>query len=526
MNTAHQEVSQALGIINTIPNVSGALFRRPVDMPLLDAESWLSMQVAGDWVFYLHLIRGGKLAFCTETTNYFRRASTSVVANKNKQRIFYREWSTTLQIVHRLYDVPDQLIDQCYQQFKRIYHCTKADAGLESIDDWFDRASIELAREDRRPNILVTTQGFFPGGAEILPLRMANEFKRQGHSVLVLSCGHGEAQDAIRQLLSSDIPVVEAVDTAAMQQVISEFGIEVLNSHQWHVQKYPVAMPAVFRDLKAHIATMHGMIENTDAFHITAEQLAIADDNVRAWIYIADKNLRPFIDNGSYARDPSRFIKLPNGMHTPQFQTVSRASLGIADDAFVLCCISRAIPEKGWEEAIEAVSQARQISGRDIHLILVGNGEMHEKLCNRALADYIHLIGFSANAVGYYAAADMGIMLTRFKSESFPLTILECLYAGKPFISCDVGDIPNMLTQGTEIAGAVVALENWQVPIAEVADIIQRFATDPQLYSQACEQVPLLVARYRIERVAEQYLEIFKNAVTACQGSQNQVSHD
>lgn len=60
VNTAHKEVSEALGIINTIPNASGAIFRRPVDMPLLEDEAWLSMRVVGDWVFYLHHIRGGR----------------------------------------------------------------------------------------------------------------------------------------------------------------------------------------------------------------------------------------------------------------------------------------------------------------------------------------------------------------------------------------------------------------------------------------------------------------------------------
>lgn len=526
VNTAHKEVCQALGILNTIPNVSGALLRRPVDMPLLDAESWLSMQVAGDWVFYLHLIRGGKLAFCTETTNYFRRSNTSVVAKKNQQNISWMEWSTALQTVHRLYDVPVELIDQGYQQFIRILTYAQVNSDPATINDWFDRPAIALARQHRCPNILVTTQGFFPGGAEILPLRMANEFKRQGHSVLLLSCGYGETKDAIRRLLRADIPVVITSSFAAMKQVIQDFGIEVLNSHQWHVQQYPLQVPDVFHQLKAHIASLHGMIENTEAFGLCSEHLHIADENVTTWVYTADKNLGPFIEHGIYDQAPAKFIKLPNGIQTPHLQAVSRSAIGVSDDAFVLCCVSRAIPEKGWAEAIEAVTQARQLSGRDIHLVLVGNGEMHEKYYMITLPDYIHLIGFSENSAGYYAAADMGIMLTRFKSESFPLTILDCLFAGKPYISCDVGDIRNMLTQGADIAGAVVPLEDWQVPVAEVADIIQRFATDPQLYSQACELVPLLAARYRIEHVAEQYLEIFQNAVTAGQDSEKQVLND
>ncbi|WP_241157168.1 hypothetical protein, partial [Pseudomonas viridiflava] len=73
VETAHNEVNLALGIKNTIPNASGVVFRRPLDMPLLDNPDWLSMRVAGDWVFYLHQIRGGKIAYSTNARNYFRR---------------------------------------------------------------------------------------------------------------------------------------------------------------------------------------------------------------------------------------------------------------------------------------------------------------------------------------------------------------------------------------------------------------------------------------------------------------------
>ncbi|WP_206018622.1 hypothetical protein, partial [Pseudomonas viridiflava] len=59
----------------------------------------------------------------------------------------------------------------------------------------------------------------------------------------------------------------------------------------------------------------------------------------------------------------------------------------------------------------------------------------------------------------------MGIMLTRSKSESFPLTIVDCLFAGKPYIASDVGDIKNMLSAGESIAGTVIELEDWEVPV-------------------------------------------------------------
>ena len=194
----------------------------------------------------------------------------------------------------------------------------------------------------------------------------------------------------------------------------------MLNSHQWHVQKYPVHVPDVFRGLKAHVASLHGMIEYGDAFAVTQEQLRVAHENVTTWVYTADKNLGPFGEYGLHEEDPLRFVKLPNGMEPPQVKAVRRSEIGIPDDAFVLCCVSRAIPDKGWAEAIEAVVRARELSGQDIRLILVGNGPVYDEYCHIGVPEFVFLAGFSENSVGYYAAADMGIMLTKFGRRAFP----------------------------------------------------------------------------------------------------------
>lgn len=512
VNTAHNEVSEALGIINTIPNASGTIFRRPVDMPLLEDEAWLSMRVVGDWVFYLQLLRGGKLAYSVETTNYFRRYETSTAASTYKKETFYKELTVAAQTVQALYDVPESVVDQFRKKSKEYYdyHGGKSD---EEFMRWFDEGSIRQARCLRAPNIAVSTMGFYPGGAEILPIRMANEFKRQGHSVMLLSAGHGQREDGVRRMLRNDIPVVETSDVEVTKRIIHDFGIEVLNSHQWHVQKYPIKVPDVFRELKAHIASLHGMIEHGDAFGVTSEQLRVAHENVTTWVYTADKNLGPFIEHGLYEEDSPRFIKLPNGMESPTIKAVPRSEIGIPDDAFVLCCVSRAIPDKGWAETIEAVTRARELSGKDIRLILVGNGPVYDEYCRTGVPEFVYLAGFSENSVGFYASADMGIMLTKFKSESFPLTIVDCLFAGKPYIASDVGEIRNMLTAKDGVAGEVVELEDWEVPIERVATVVAAFATNNQKYMNALALVQDVASRYHIDVVASQYVQLFENSL-------------
>ena len=507
-NTAHQEVSEALGIINTIPNASAAVFRRPVDMPLLNDESWLSMRVAGDWIFYLHQLRGGKIAYTTETSSYFRRYKGSAAESFYQKQDFFRELAAAAKHVQNLYAVPQTVLHQSLNSFKQYYdrHVGLSD---DQLREWVDVELIINARSMRSPNIVVTTQGFYPGGAEILPIRMANEFKRQGHSVILLSGGHGKSEYGVRHMLRRDVPVVETSDINKTKQIIKDFGLEVLNSHQWHVQKYPCVVSDVFHGLRAHVASLHGMIEHGDAFGVSEAQLRIADQNVSTWVYTADKNIGPFADHCLYDPDSSRFVKLPNGMHPPLVNPVSLSDLGIPDDAFVFCCVSRAIPEKGWLEAIEALTLAREISGLDIRLILVGNGPVYDEFLRLGVPSFVFLSGFNENSVGLYAASQAGIMLTKFKSESFPLTIVDCLFAERPYIATSVGEIRNILTTDTGLAGEVVELDNWEVPVKKVADAVVSLASNPAVYQAAKECARKAAKRYRIDLVAKQYLELF-----------------
>ncbi|WP_236189920.1 glycoside hydrolase family 99-like domain-containing protein [Pseudomonas pharyngis] len=514
VDTAHSEVRYALGIKNTIPNASGVVFKRPVDLPLLDDEEWLSMRVAGDWVFYLHLIRGGKVAYSVDGTNFFRRYVGSAAQQTYKREVFYRELGIASRTVQALYNVPLSVLELCEESSRRLYDIN-VNNSQEEFYAWYGRDAIFAARANRTPNIMVSTIGFYPGGAEILPIRLANEFKRQGYSVILLSAGLTAREDGVRRMLRADVPLVETNDLDEVKSLISEFGIEALNSHQWHIQKYPISLPGVFSQLGSHVASLHGMIEHGDAFAVTEEQLKAANREVTTWVYTAEKNIGPFVNFSLYEEDSGRFIKVPNGLQPPTVVPVEREQLGIAQDAFVLCCVSRAIPDKGWDEAIEAVTLARAISGVDIRLLLVGNGPVYDEYCRVGVPDFVCLTGFSKDSVGHYAAADMGIMLTKFKSESFPLTIVDCLFAGKPYIASEVGDIRNMLTIGDQIAGEVIALEDWEVPIEQTAKVIAGFASDNAKYREAFGRVKEVSNRYRIDAVAAQYVSLFERDIKA-----------
>jgi glycosyltransferase involved in cell wall biosynthesis len=85
VSSTEEEIEERLSVKNTIPNVSAVVFKnRDFSQAVNSAKSY---QVAGDWRFYVDLLKeGGKLVFVAEALNYHRRHSDSVTAELNAQR--------------------------------------------------------------------------------------------------------------------------------------------------------------------------------------------------------------------------------------------------------------------------------------------------------------------------------------------------------------------------------------------------------------------------------------------------------
>ncbi len=69
-----------------------------------------------------------------------------------------------------------------------------------------------------------------------------------------------------------------------------------------------------------------------------------------------------------------------------------------------------------------------------------------------------------------------------------------------------------MLTTVDGVAGEVIALENWEIPIERAAQVVAAFATDKQKYLRALALVQDAAHRYRIDVVASQYVRLFRES--------------
>jgi len=512
VQTAHREVIESLGIKNSIPNVSSIVFRKPTHMPLLENDDWAKMRLCGDWIFYLNLIRGGKLAFTPETNSYYRFHTQNISVSTHTSDVYYREHERVAIEVAELYNIPGDVLNRHRQIIERFWQ-TNCPEGTPAFEPLYSSEKPSCATRLRKPNILMVGFSLCAGGGEIFPVRLAAALKERGYAVTFFDFHGAEPNPLVRKMLPPEIPLVDrSLLSCSLDELIEDFGIEIIHSHHTFVDHFLAENIRQRHGSLRHVVTMHGLYETDDPEYIDAKLPTIMR-SVDEWIYIAEKNLQPFKQRRVYQAD--RFTKIGNGIKVPKISPVSRDFLGVPIDAFVLCLASRGTAEKGWREAIMMVKEARTLVDRDIHLVVLGDGVVYDELKSETLPHYVHLLGLVENPIGYFAASDLGFLPSRFKGESFPLSVIECLMAGTPVLATDIGEIRDMLThpQGG-VAGGLFSLSDWTLPIHEGASMIGRFASDSQFYDEARQMVPKVAARFDIEKVVDQYEAVYARALS------------
>jgi glycosyltransferase involved in cell wall biosynthesis len=79
------EIVRYMAVKNTIPNVSGVLFKRQAIADTLNnaLEEIKSLSRAGDWLTYIKIMKGAKVAFTPRALNFHRRHAGSVIGGSD-----------------------------------------------------------------------------------------------------------------------------------------------------------------------------------------------------------------------------------------------------------------------------------------------------------------------------------------------------------------------------------------------------------------------------------------------------------
>lgn len=111
-----EEIVNYLSSINTIVNVSSIVWKKGDFSKILDEAR--NFKVAGDWYVYSQILKKGKVAFCHESLNYFRKHSKSV-STMVKADIEYEEICRIQEEIANEYKVPMEIYE--WQRLRRNY---------------------------------------------------------------------------------------------------------------------------------------------------------------------------------------------------------------------------------------------------------------------------------------------------------------------------------------------------------------------------------------------------------------------
>jgi glycosyltransferase involved in cell wall biosynthesis len=504
VHSAHALVKCGWAVKNLVPNVSSAVFRHPGRMPLFDDPVWLNLRLCGDWVFYLSLVRGGLVAYSPGTTNYYRQHQHNTSVNAQREDLYYREHEIVAGYLARLFRI--ERTDLEWQE-RHLYAHWCSRRGGERRADFLVHYDIGRALQtaaERKPNVVMAVYALSAGGGETFPIMLANLLNERGYAVTLLNCAAAPTEPGVRRLLSPAIPLLELERLQLAAEAFRDMGAEIVHSHHAWVDVSLANLLLGNPDVR-HVVSTHGMYEMMPREQL--QSLVPILRQVDGFVYTAEKNLAGL---PTEIREGRHLRRIDNALPESTVTPVSRTELGIPETDFVACLVARAIPEKGWEEAIQAVEWANEHTGdRRVHLLLIGEGPEYDRLKSAPTSAGVHFLGFRSNIRDYFAASDVGLLPSRFKGESAPLVLIDCLRSGRPVVATAIAEIPHMLDAGDGPAGELMALDDWRIDIEKLGAIIAGLATEPERYSIAKSRVGAAVSKFDVSTMIGKYEDIY-----------------
>lgn len=502
--------ANGFGVNNLIANVGGCLWRRSHIPETVWTEAQ-TFKVVGDWFLYIEIARGGQIAWEPGAVAYFRRHDDSTSFKSYVRPFFYEELERLMLVLRSKWDVPLATVQKFYGKVAELYEMFKLEEEFGPLEQYCDLGKL-IAVERQRPHILVAFYGFIPGGGESFPINLANGLKQAGWLVSVLIFEGNDVNAAMRASLDPAIAVYESawVDEYGADRFLRDAGIDLVHSHNI------TSEIAFFRTWKiahkvAYLATLHGSYE---AHGLDDGMLEALKTYVNHFVYTADKNLAPL---APLKLADSKTSKLANSMPIdPAPFEMTRAEMGIAEDAVVFTLVARGVLRKGWRASILAFLEVRRRNpGRPMHLLLCGTGEEPDRLKAIYGDDPdITFLGYQSRMHGLYRLTDVAVVPTRFAGESFPLCIIQALQVGAPVISSRMGEIPNMLTDAEQnVAGRLIdVVRDTDTFIGYLADAMNELL-DSRKRAEAMSIALNLGKTYDMDKLVELYGDLYRHVI-------------
>lgn len=382
-------------------------------------------------------------------------------------------------------------------------------------------------------NILLVIADLGLGGAQQVVINLANELTRQGHNVWVYDVFPELRKSGMIKKIS---PRVRLINNAyektsffrsslnsllyrtginkkyiksyknskhkkSLKYVLKHNKIDAVNSHVFWADQF------VLKELNEYHnrwwVTMHASYSaiiksknNSKLIKEIKEILNVSKGN----IYVADEEKQE-VEN-AINQKISTSVKIYNGLPLNN-QIFNKKTI----NEFYILCASRSIKSKGWEELILAV---KKMNDPTIKLVFAGDGPDLNYFKGIATDEYnIKFLGYRDDIDNLIRKSNVVILPSY--TEKLPTIILEGLFANRPFISTDVGEIKNIISKRNGPCGYLIpASKNSNLTnhlVAAINDL--RKSYEEYNNSEVFEEIR---NEFSVEKMAEKYLNLFQGS--------------
>jgi glycosyltransferase involved in cell wall biosynthesis len=208
-------------------------------------------------------------------------------------------------------------------------------------------------------------------------------------------------------------------------------------------------LAAILARVPIVIGTEVNIYERKRPHHAMAERLLMAGtDRVVA----SAESVRNFYIKQVQA-DPAKVDVIYNAVDWSQLEVTvprqeMRKSLDVPSDAVVIGIIARLTEQKAHRVLFEAMTGNLAMS--DVHLVIVGDGELRADLQRRAeaagLSGRAHFLGARRDLGNLLSAIDIFAMPSLW--EGLPLSMVLAMGAGLPVVATRIAGIPEVVQDG------------------------------------------------------------------------------
>jgi len=244
--------------------------------------------------------------------------------------------------------------------------------------------------------------------------------------------------------------------------------------------------------------------------------------------YLLDKILSLadiIISPSEHYINESRYLKkyrdkievIPNGINIEDFNVPlskeeCREKLGLPLDGNVILFVGKLSPYKGLNFLLEAMPKILKKVPK-VKLVFIGEGEIKKKLETLSkklnIEKSVEFTGFVENNLKamYYRAADVFVLPSTMRTESFGIVNLEAMACGIPIVASRIGGIPSIVKNGEN--GLLVPPKD----VEALADAIIYLLENENLRQKMGERGKKRVKSYSWDRIAEMTEKVYEKVV-------------